>query len=108
MNLAEVRLISSIHCLLGHDESLVYFFFHHKERKLRLPVDELLAEARALSSGEYLLIQAAIDFWNGEGGLRINRALDVWEDENILSFVRGLLRLRQIDFSEIERDGGGC
>ena len=108
MNLTEARLISSIHCILRHDEALIYFFFHHKEPRLRLSVDELLTEARGLSHGEYRLVQAAVDLWNGQGGLNLSAALDVWDDENILAFVCGLLRFRAIDFSEVERGGSGC
>ena len=60
-----------------------------------------------MSRGEFLLIQAAIDFWNGEGGFRLRDGLDVWDDENIMAFVRGLLRLREIDLEEV-MDESSC
>lgn len=101
MNLQEAHLIASVQELLGNDERLIYFLFHHKRPSLRLGVDDLLKEARTLSRGEFLLIQAAIDFWNGEGGFNLRDGLNVWDDENIMSFVRGLLRLREIDIEEV-------
>jgi hypothetical protein len=107
MSLQEAHLIASIQTLLGNDERLIYFFFHHKNPSLRLGVDELLEEARSLSRGEFLLIQAAIDFWNGEGGFRLRDGLDVWDDENVMFFVRALLRLREIDIEEV-MDGITC
>ena len=71
MNLQTAHLISSIQILFRHDERLIYFLFSHKNSELRLCADELLREARDLSRGEYILIQAAIDFWNGAGGFRL-------------------------------------
>jgi hypothetical protein len=67
-----------------------------------------LAEAKSFSHGEYLLIQCALDFWNGEGGLKVGAALEVWDDENIIAFVRGLLRLRELDWSEIFEGENPC
>lgn len=42
---------------------------------MRVCGEELLQEARSMSRGEYLLIQAAIDFWNGDGNLRLSDLL---------------------------------
>lgn len=97
MNLVQAHLISSIQTLFRGDERLIYFFFNHKRPELRASVVELLREARSLSGGEYLLIQAALDFWNGEGGLKLADLLSGLDDENILSFVRAILGWREID-----------
>lgn len=96
MNLQEAHLIASIQKLFRHDERLIYFFFHHMKAGLRLGADELLDEAKALSRGEYLLIQAALDFWNGEGHLRLGDALKTLDDENLLALIRTILYWREI------------
>ncbi len=98
MNLQMAHLIGCIQTLLSHDERLIYFFFHHKKAELRLGSTELLAEARLLSRGEYILIQAALDFWNGQGGLRLGDALAALDDENILALVKAILAFREIEF----------
>ena len=47
-NLREVHLVKSIHAVLGGDESLLQFFFHHKRLDLRVCEEELLQEAQEL------------------------------------------------------------
>lgn len=96
MNFQKAHLIASIQVLFRHDERLIYFFFHHKRPELRLESAALLAEARGLSSGEYLLIQAALDFWNGEGNLRFAELLGGLDEENIWAVVQAILYWREI------------
>ena len=100
MNLQTAHLISSIQILFRHDERLIYFLFSHKNPELRLCTGELLNEARDLSRGEYILIQAAIDFWNGTGGFRLGDALNVLDDENVLALVMAMLHQREIKLPE--------
>ena len=97
MDLKEAKLISSIHRIFNYDERLNYFFFHHMKAELRLGAEEMLEEARSLSRGEYLLIQAALDFWNGEGKMSLSSALNDLDDENLLALIRGIMYLREID-----------
>ncbi len=96
MNLELAHLIASIQILFSHDERLIYFFFNHKKPEMRACARVLLLEARGFSSGEYLLIKAALDLWNGEGGLRLKDALDILDDENLLALVSSLLHQREI------------
>lgn len=103
-----MQVISSIKTLLRHDERLIYFLFHHMDSKLRLSASELLAEATGLSGGEYLLVQAALDFWNGEGHLNLAQALRSWDDDNITAFVRAVLSLRSIDIEYLVLDEDLC
>ena len=65
--------------------------------ELRLGAEEMLKEAKSLSRGEYLLIQAALDFWNGEGKMSLSSALNDLDDENLLALIRGIMYLREID-----------
>lgn len=104
MTLQEAHLIASIQTLLRHDEQLIYFLFNHLNPELRLGANELLGEAKGLSRGDYLLVQAALDFWNGEGHLNLTEVLHKWDDENIMAFVRAILYFREIDF----KDGAEC
>jgi hypothetical protein len=67
------------------------------DARLRLGADELLVEARDLARGDYLLIQAALDLWNGEGRLSLSDALAKWDDDNLLAFVRAILCSRGLD-----------
>lgn len=105
VNLKESQLISSIQTLFGSDERLIYFFFNHKNPELRVPGRELLREARCLSRGEYLLVQTAIDFWNGEGHTKISDLIENLDDENFLAVIRGLLQIRGIDLEYLLDDG---
>ncbi len=98
MSLKESRLISSVKTIFSCDERLTYFFFHHKKAELRLGAEDLLKEAKSLSLGEYLLIQAALDCWCGEGQMSLSSALNFLDDENFVALVRGLLYLGGIDF----------
>ena len=93
---ASLRL-SAMSAVLGYDERLLYFVFHHKERRLREPPEELLEEARALSHGERVLIQCAIDLWNGRGGARLSEIMDTLDDDRFLDLIRGLLQFREIE-----------
>jgi hypothetical protein len=97
MNLKDSRLISSIKTIFRCDERLTYFFLHHKKAEPRLGADDLLKEAESLSFVEYLLIQAALDFWSGEGQMSLSSAMTFLDDESLIALVRGILYLREID-----------
>lgn len=97
MNLQQAHLIASIQTLLRHDERLIYFLFHHMNPEIRLSSDELLEETLDLCRWERLLIQAALDFWNGSGHVRLSSILRSWDNENIVAFVRAILYFREID-----------
>lgn len=103
-----MQVISSIKILFRHDERLIYCLFHHMDSKLRLSAVELLSEAKGLGRGDYLLVQAALDFWNGEGGLNLAQALRGWDDDNITAFVRAVLSFRSIDVEYLVLDEDLC
>lgn len=95
--LAESHLISSILVLFRHDEHLRHFMFHHQELRLRDTPAALLKEARGFSRGERILIQIGLDFWSGKGSARLHDLIDHLDDENIIAFIRTILRLREMD-----------
>lgn len=95
--LAETHLISSIQELFRHDEHLRYFFFHHQELRLRDSPAELLDEARSYGMEDQILIQVGLDFWGGVGAARIHEIIEHFDDENIIAFIRAILRLREMD-----------
>jgi hypothetical protein len=95
--LAESHLLSSIQALLRHDERLFQFLFHHQERRLCDTPSELLSRARCFSRGERILIQIVLDFWSDSGSARISEIIEHLDDENLLAFIRAILRLREMD-----------
>ena len=95
--LAASHLISSTLELFRHDEHLRYFFFHHQELRLRDTPRELLEESRIYSMEDQILIQVGLDFWGGAGASRIHEIIEHFGDENILAFIRAILRLREMD-----------
>ena len=94
---AHSHLVSSILHLFCNHEELVPFLFHHQKRELRASPTKLLKEARCLSRGERILIQIALDFWSDSGGARISDIVEHLDDENILTVIRGILRIREMD-----------
>jgi hypothetical protein len=95
--LAESHLGSSILHLFRHDERFRDFLFHHQERRLRDTPSELLKESRCFSRGERILIQVALDFWSDSGSARVSEIIEYLDDENILAFIRAILRFREMD-----------
>ena len=95
----ERLIIQAIHVVFDGDEHLIYFLFHHKELKLRLPVDELLTEAQGLSQSDFLLIQFAVDLWCGEGGVSLPRLIEVLDDDVFLRLLFALGVRREITSS---------
>ena len=95
--LREVYLVKSIHAVLGHDESLLQFFFHHKRLDLRVSEEELLQEAGELRPSEWILIKVALDFWNGKGETTLNELLRILDDDSLIQVVSGILEFKEID-----------
>ncbi len=94
--LAEAHLIESIHVLLGHDERLLEFFFHHKHRVPRLPSKELKMEAQLLGPTDWIRVKAALDFWDGSGGTTLSELLRILSEKDLLQVIRGILHFQEI------------
>ena len=63
----DLLLLKSIKVLLRGHPRLMAFLFHPTEARLKASPKELLYKASAFSSGEYILVQVALDFWDGSG-----------------------------------------
>ena len=100
-SLGEQNLISSIQILFRHDEKLLSFLFQHQKHRLRLPPKALLREARALSADEQILIRVALDLWSESGDTLLPVLIYTLEHENIVAYVRAILRFREIDVDSI-------
>jgi hypothetical protein len=88
--------IHCIHILFGGDERLLQLFFHHKELRLRESPEDLLSEARALSRGEFLLVQVAMDLWCGEGKTNLSDLLTSLDEGNFLRVLQALAYKREM------------
>ena len=54
---------------------------------------DTLGDRGTLSSGQYLMLQAAFDVWNGRGGMPLGRALNVLDDRNLQAFATLLVAI---------------
>ena len=96
--LADLKLAQTIQILLKHHRHLLSFLFS-PNGGLRLPADRLSYDARAFSHGEYILVQLALDLWCGTNRFHMGDALSVLDDDNFISFLRALMRFRELDVS---------
>lgn len=63
----ELRALEAIKILLEGHEKLLNHIFHPTEARLNAEPRTVLDCAQCFSSGEYILIQVALDFWDGSG-----------------------------------------
>lgn len=64
------------------------------DKDLRDLLGELLAHERRLSDGERIVVDVALQFWNGGGTATIANALKWFDQTNLLNFLRALAILR--------------
>jgi hypothetical protein len=94
---AAIHTISSIQVLFRHDESLCHFLFHHQETRLSDSAQNLLEDSRVFGDKEQILIQIALDFWSNSGSASVFDIVYQLDNEELLAFMRAILRLREID-----------
>jgi hypothetical protein len=95
-SLQHARLVHAVQILIDNDERLTRHLFSPKEPKFRADTATILSDARGYSSGEQLVIRAAIDLWNGTGATPLNRLLEVWDDQNWIRLIHAVTYLREI------------
>lgn len=66
-NPSDLTLLQCISIFLGPYPNLLDFIFHKDLPRLRKPSEQLLEDALCFSVGEIILIQVALDFWDGSG-----------------------------------------
>jgi hypothetical protein len=102
-DLATALRIGTIHRVLRGQEDLLIFFFHHKEIELRLPPDELRAEALTdLNDDDRLLINVAVDLWTGERKVKLGDVIGDLEFESLLGLIKGVLHHCGVDPQDLE------
>ena len=95
-SIGQVHLTSAIGILFNHDEDLLYFFFSHKERALRIPAKNMVQEASKFVLSEQLLIRVALDFWNRRGAARLADMVTEWDMEYWIRFIHATTYLHEI------------
>jgi hypothetical protein len=96
-SVAQCQLKSSIEVLFRYDERLCELLFHHKEPRLRATPEEILKESACLSRGERILVQIGLDFWSHSGGTRMSDIIEYLDDDNVMAFIRAIVRRREMD-----------
>ena len=96
VTLAETHRLEAIYILFGGDDSLLDFFFHHTEPRLRLPSVDLLKAATKLDAEEYFLVRAGAEIWNGEISSTIGGLVKRLDDDRLTNFIKAIVHLREI------------
>jgi hypothetical protein len=94
--LAQIHLRECISLLLSHDEDLMGFIFTCWKPRFRMHPKKLLREAQELDPKQRLLVQAAMDMWNGSGGVNLYEFLSGLEYEHLINFMIAICHLRGI------------
>ena len=77
------------------------FLFEREDARLREAPEQLLAEARAFSTGEQILIRVGLDLWCGLGNVHLWDIVERLDEDNYHQVLLGLRHLRPN-----ENDGG--
>ena len=88
----EQKQLAAISIFLSHSPHLVDFLFNPAVPKLNDSPDELVARARGLSSGDFLLVRLALNLWCCGGGLEVHEIFEA-EPEVLGSIFRALALL---------------
>jgi hypothetical protein len=97
-----VHRLSVIRIILKDDADLMRFIFSHKNAELRADPKIMINEAgEELSRSEQILIRIAMDIWNGSGEARLPDILEILTANEILGFIHGILKFREIEPSWI-------
>ena len=65
-------------------------FFDPDRPKVRQAPQELLANCRGYSSGEFVLIRIALDIWCGSGEAKLNQILATLDLDNLSNVLEAL------------------
>ncbi len=90
----ELLLLNSIKFLLKNHPKLLTYLFHPSKPRLTGDPLVLLDNARCFSSGEYLLVQIVIDFWDGSGGTKMMDIYSTLDKDLYSRFLKTVERLK--------------
>lgn len=92
----EQKLLESIYLVCKKHPQLVNFTFNKTKTRLSDQPQNILREAFAFSSGEYVLVQVMLDLWSGSGHVNLYDIVSTLDDENFKNVIMALLHLRNI------------
>lgn len=95
-SLHELRLSNVYGKLFRNHHKLLEMLFELKIARLRKPPEDLLEEIDVYSSGERILIQVALDLWDGSGKAYFWDILYRLDNEILLELMQGLEYLKLI------------
>lgn len=78
----DLDLLLEIEVLLSNNIQLLTFIFHSKEPRLRAPATVILFESGVFSSGQQILIQLALDIWDGSGHTQVMDLVHLLDSQN--------------------------
>lgn len=79
--------------LFASNARLLALVFDRDQPRLRDEPENILTQARGLSSGEYLLLRLALDLWNDSGDVRIQELISSLDSTNFANAIGALWRL---------------
>ena len=92
---AEMDLLLSIKEMFGYRyKHLLKFLFHLREPILIDDSVKILKEANVLSSGEQILLQLALDIWDGSGNCKIKDLFKTLDIDLIMKVLKIFMKLR--------------
>jgi hypothetical protein len=99
---SDTKMFAAISISLKKHPHLINYLFEKHRPRLSDAAENILEASFALSSGENLLIQIALDMWSGSGGTNIYDMLTVLDDQNFVNVLSALLTLRQMPYQIIK------
>ncbi len=96
INLYANKTFEAIQLVFHKHPSLIDFMFEKNRKRLSDFPENLLKKAIAYSSGEYILIQVALDLWSGSGNVNLYDLLTTLDKENFKNVLNALILLRKI------------
>jgi hypothetical protein len=88
--ISENILLQAMCQLFKKHPNLLKFTFDPHRPELRESPDELLQQARALSSGENVLVRIAMDLWNQSGDVRLWEVIERLDTGNFHAVIATL------------------
>ena len=89
----EQELLRAMCILFAKHPELLWFVFDPHKPKLADSPEKLIKQSEVFSSGEQLLVQIALDLWNGSGGLGFIARLGRLDSQNFDQVIQTLRSL---------------